>query len=268
MIKNTKLKIMIKKFTSIAICALLFMEGVMFYNHYSYAHHIAQAKGDIHMLKNTLENNIPNTGLKASVLGIFNMNNGKNNEIQLRNLSNKIVDSTEFAIEIADDIKAVKKLEKAINEINEVQLKSIDTIQRVIEKIEDESISEEVKITYSTAVSLKEKVNQANEEIRTALDNNQEKIEINIVTSKDRNHHGHEEEITENEEHPVKLSAVDIQTEKKKKEDVVQRAANTERIKIIEKGKNAERAAKKSRDLEKRIKKAQKERAAREKGEK
>ena len=258
--KNTKFKIIAKKFTSIAICALLFIEGMMFYNHNSYAYHVSQATGDIHMLENVLEGSSFNVGLKASVLEAFNIDNGKNNAIQLKNLSKKIVDSTEFAIEIADDIKVVKKLKKAINEISEVQLKSIDTIQKAVEKIEDRSIAEEAEIAYDTAVDLKEKVDKASKEIQNAIDNNQKKIEINIITNKDKNHHhGHEEEI-EAEQYGAGAVAANIRTQKKKEEDEIQRTANIERISLIEKG----QASQKSEELKRKMKKAQMERDTRE----
>jgi len=244
------------------VCVLLFMEGMMFYNHYSYAYHVSQATGDIHILENVLEGSSYNAGLKASILEAFNINDSKNNEVQFKNLSKKIVDSTEFAIEIADDIKVVKKLKKAINEISEVQLKSIDTIQKVIENIEDESIGKEVKMTYKTAMDLKEKVSEASKEIQIAIDNNRKKIEINIVTSKDKNHHDNDESEEENEDDQhIKYSAVDIQIKKKKEEDTIQRAANIERIQLIEKGKISQ----KSQELERKMEKAQREREAREK---
>jgi hypothetical protein len=262
LIKNTKFKIIAKKFTSIAICALLFIEGMMFYNHHSYAYHVSQATGDIHMLENVLEGSSSNVGLKASVLEAFNIDNGKNNEIQLKNLSKKIVDSTEFAIEIADDMRVVKNLKKAVNEISEVQMKSIDTIQKAVEKIEDESIAEEIEIVYDTAVDLIEKVDEASKEIQRAIDNNQKKIKINIVTSKDHGHHEHEEEI-EDEQYGAGAMAANIRTQKKKEEDAIQRIGNIERINLIEKGKVSQR----SEGLERRMEKAQRERAAREKQE-
>jgi len=265
LIKNIKPKIMIKKLTSILVCALLFIEGMMFYNHNSYAYHVSQANGDIHMLANVLEGNSSGTGLKASILEAFNMDSNSYNENQFKNLSKKIVDSTEFAIEIADDIKVVKKLEKAINEINEVQLESINTIQKAIEKIENKEVAEEVGIAYDTAVELEGKVSEAKKEIQTAIDNNQKKIEINIVTSKDKNHHnGHEDgdhKDSENEYDAILLVSADARTEKRKEEDTVQRNANIERINLIEKGKTSQKSA----ELKRRMEKAQRERAEREK---
>ncbi len=248
-----------KKLTSIIISIVFFAEGMMFYNHYSYAHHVNQAKGEMIYLQSLLEGDKKiGKGLKASVLEAFNIEINENeNEIRLKNLSKKIVDSTEYAIENADDIKKVSKLKKAIDEINELQTNSIDIIKNTMQKIEDESVNNEVGVIYNTAIDLKKKVNHASAEIQTAIDNNQKKIEINIHTSKDKKHHG--EEIKE-EEHEAKRNATDVRVEKKKEEDKIQRNANIERIKLIEQGKESQR----SQELARKMEQAQIERAKRE----
>lgn len=260
-----KLKNITKKLTSIIISIIFFAEGMMFYNHYSYAHHINQAKGELIYLQSLLDGDKKiGKGLKASVLEAFNVEINENeNDIKLKNLSKKIVDSTEQAIEIADDMKRVVKLKKAIDEINDFQTNSISIIENAIQKIEDESVNEKAKAVYDTAIDLKEKVNHAKKEIQTAIDNNQKKIEINIHTKLDKHHHGEIDKDESDDHKNTKQTANDIRIEKNKKEDAIQRNANIERIKIIEKGNSADKAAKKSRELEKRMEKAQRERAKR-----
>ena len=247
--------------TSIVISIIFFAEGMMFYNHYSYAHHINQAEGELIYLQSLLNDDKKvGKGLKASVLEAFNVEIDKNeNEIKLKNLSKKIVNSTELAIEIADDIKRVSKLKKAINEINELQTNSISMIENTMQKINDELVNKEIGTIYDTAVDLKEKVDHAKIEIQTAIDNNQKKIEINIPTKMDKNHH-HEEK-AEEIKHEIKHNATDLRIEKKKEEDKIERNANIERIKLIEKGKESQ----KSQELARKMEQAQRERAIREK---
>lgn len=260
-----KLKNITKKTTSIVIGIIFLAEGMMFCNHYSYSHHIEQAKGEIIYLQSLIDNDKKiGKGLKASVLGVFNIETDtKENDVKLKNLSKKIVNSTEHAIENADDIKKVSKIKKAIDEINKLQLSSIDIIENTMQKIEDESINKEMETIYDSAIDLKEKVSHAKIEIQTAINNNQKKININIYTKIDKNHHDEIKEDKSDNHENVKPTKNTKRIEKKKDDDKKQRDANIKRIKIIEKVKIAEKASKRSRELENRMKKAQRKRAKR-----
>lgn len=246
-----------KKFISIFLSTIFFVEGMMFYNHYSYAYHVDQAQSSLNELEQRLDDNAKDPALGASVLGIFALEDGLG-DVRLKQLAKKIVNSTEHAVENADDITRTQKLKTALDEIFTLQELEVDLISNALEKVEDESISEKIGHSYEKAVDLKEKVEVANLEVQEALENNQETIHINIVTSKDKDHgNSHDDEDEHDKDTPGWSTSERIQ--QKKEEDAHQREINRERILIIEEGK----AAKKSQELKNRINKAQQKRVAR-----
>jgi hypothetical protein len=233
-----------RKLVTCVLSVIFFFEGMLFYNHYSYAHHVDQISNSLDKLGEILDGNTSNKPLGASLLGIYEPENDFG-DIELRNLTRKIVNSTEYAIENADDITQTKKLKKAVDEIAEVQEREVDMIHNALEKVEADDISQEVETTYHKAVDLKEKVAEASVEIQTAIDNNQETIEIDIITDKDHAHgSGHHEKEEEHSAHTPHSNPNIERIEQQKLEDAAQREANRKRIMLIEEGREAQKAQK------------------------
>jgi len=177
-----------KKITTFVLSGIFFLQGIMFYNHYTYAHHVDQAKNSLRQLEDLLSNGTSNSLLGASVLNTFEAKDVFG-DIRLKHLTNKIINSTKYAIENADELTKVSKLKSAINEISELQVKEVKLIHTAMKSIENEVINQEVKHSYNIAVDLKNKVTEASKEIQKAIDENQELIKIDIKTSKDVNSH-------------------------------------------------------------------------------
>ena len=245
-----------RKLATCLLSITFFAEGMMFYNHYSYAHHIGEVKNDLSELAELLEGKEPERILGASLLDVYGVDDNFG-DIKLRNLTRKIVSSTQHAIENADDIKQTKKLKKAVDEISAVQADGVLMIESTIDKMESEDLSKEVEKTYDKALHLQEKVAQASEEIQVAIENNQETIDIDILTSKDKAHHeakeNHEEK---HEEAAIRNNATkpnpNLERILKQRElDAKQREANRKRIKLIESGKQAQETQKSKNRLSK-----------------
>jgi len=175
------------KVFTVFISLIFFAEGMMFYNHYSYTHHVDQVKDKLNQLEQILDGNTSKSPLGASLLGIYEPKDDFG-DIELRNLTKKIINLTEYAIENADDINEVKKLDRAISEIAAVQEKEVELFKQTMEKVEAEDIEKDIEHNYHKAVDLKDKVAEANTEIQEAIENDQEFIEIDIVTEKDKSH--------------------------------------------------------------------------------
>lgn len=235
-----------KQLITCALSVLFFLEGMMFYNHYSYAHHIDEAKDSIQKLEQILEDGSSSNPLGASLLGIFE---ARDNfvDIQYKHLTQKIINSTEMAIENADDITEVSKIKIAIDEISEVQKKEVSIIHKTLQKIEADDISQEVEADYSKAVVLKQKVVKATAQIQEAISNNQETIEINIVTDLDEPHSPEQHEEDKSSEESTNPSHSNPNLERirhQKMEDAAQREVNRKRIRLIEEGREAQKAQK------------------------
>ena len=236
-----------RKLVTCVLSVIFFLEGMMFFNHYSYAYHVQQAKDGLETLEKVLNKKDTGSPLGASLLGIYEPEDDFG-DIRLRNLSNRIVNSTEYAIENADDIRQVGKLKKAVDEITEVQERQVSAIHNALERVEAENISREVTATYEKAVDLKAKVAEATDEIQWAIDNHQDYIEIDIKTDKDESHGESGQDHKADQEH----GAVDTPHDnpnidrimRQKIEDAKQREANRERIRLIEEGREAQKAQK------------------------
>ena len=236
-----------RRLVSVLLSFVFFLEGMMFFNHYSYAYHVDQVRSDLEKLEEILEGEGTGTPLGASLLSIYEPTDDFG-DIRLRNLTSKIINSTEHAIENADEIHQVGKLKQAVDEIAEVQEQEVSIIGSALNKIEADDISREVTTTYKKAVDLKEKVTQAAAEVQTAIDNHQEYIEIDIVTDKDdphgRNHQNHDAD-QEHEEIDLPHDNPNIDRIMRQKiEDARQREENRKRIKLIEEGREAQKAQK------------------------
>jgi len=237
-------KIHRRKLVTCVLSFVFFLEGMMFFNHYSYAYHVDQVKNDLETLENLLEGNVTSAPLGASLLDIYEPTDDFG-DIKLRNLTDRIINSTEHAIENADELTQVGKLKKAVDEIAEVQEKEVSIIHNVIEEIEADDISREVETTYHKAVVLQDRVAVATAEIQTAIDSGQNYIEIDIVTDKDDSHgkkHHEEDEHDSNYQYHDNPNIDRIL--KQKDEDAAQREANRKRIKLIEEGREAQKAQK------------------------
>ncbi|MBN2307044.1 hypothetical protein JXD20_03605 [Candidatus Peregrinibacteria bacterium] len=233
-----------RKLVTCVLSFVFFLEGMMFFNHYSYAYHVDQVRDDLSKLEKMLEGNASSKPLGASLLDIYEPTDDFG-DIRLRNLTGRIVNSTEYAIENADELNQVSKLKKAVDEIAEVQEMEVNIIHDTLQKIETDDISQQVEATYNKAVVLKDRVAQATEEIQTAIDNNQQFIEIDIVTDKDDSHGKHAANHEEEEQEYVPHDNPNIdRILRQKVEDAAQREANRQRIKLIEKGREAQKAQK------------------------
>lgn len=232
-----------RKLVTCVISFVFFLEGMMFYNHHSYAYHVEQAQDNVKRLEGILEGKVSEKPLGASLLGIYEPTDDFG-DIKLRNLTGKIVNSTEYAIENADDIKITTKLKTAIDEIAGVQEKQVSVIHSAIAKIEADDISQEVTKTYEKAVDLKEKVAVATEEIELALENGQEYIDINILTDKEDSHgNGHDGDTERNATDGAPHSNPNLERiMHQKEEDAAQREVNRKRIRLIEEGRDAHKA--------------------------
>ena len=244
-----------RKLVTCILSFVFFLEGMMFFNHYSYAYHIDQARDDLEKLERILGEEKGTTNpLGASLLGIYEPED-EFSDIRLKNLTVKIVDSTEYAIENADDIRQVSKLKKAVDEITEVQEEQISAIHQAMDRIEAEDISHEVKTTYEKAVDLKAKVEQATATIQTAIDNHEDYIEIDIKTDKDESHGESGQDHNADQEHeeiyvPHDNPNID-RIMRQKIEDAKQREANRKRIRLIEEGRDAQKTQKQKNKLTK-----------------
>ncbi len=245
---NTRrFKTIARKLGTCALSIAFFAEGMMFYNHYSYAHHVEEAKSSITELEEILEGKGSENLLGASLLDAFEVDDNLG-DIKLRNLTRKIVSSTEHAIKNADDIKQTKKLKKAVDQISVVQNESVTMIESAMEKVESKDLGKEVEKTYDKALDLQEKVVQASEEIQVAIDNNQQTIDIEILADKSHGHHESEEDSEEHDEQVAEPAAVTRPNPnlerilKQREEDAKQREANRKRIKLIESGRQAKEA--------------------------
>lgn len=243
--KSNSAKTILRKLATCVLSLAFFLEGMMFYNHYSYAYHVNEVRNDLSELQNLLEDNEPKKVLGASILDVYEVKDDFG-DLRLKNLTKKIVNSTEYAIENADDIRQVHKLKKAVDEISEVQDEGVTMIHSAMEKVKTETISAEVKTTYDKAVDLREKVGKASLQIQAAIDNHQDTIEIDILTDKDEDHEGFQEEQGQTT-HAVTPGPTNPNLErilKQREEDAKQREANRKRIKLIEEGNEAQRAQK------------------------
>ena len=77
---------------------------MMFYNHYTYAHHLDQAKNGIDRLEEVLSKEVETSPLGASILNAFTVEDNLK-DIRLKHLTAKIVNATEYAIENADTLR-------------------------------------------------------------------------------------------------------------------------------------------------------------------
>lgn len=233
-----------RKVVTCALSLAFFMEGMMFYNHYSYAHHVDEVKDSLSELGDLLEGKEPKPALGASILEVYEVNDDFG-DIKLRNLTRKIVSSTQHAIENADDIRQTKKLKKAVDEISAVQNDGVIMIHSAMQKVET-AYRPDVETAYNKALDLQEKVTKASHKIQTAINDHQDTIEINILTDKDDDQHELQED------HEGNSEAAHVATPKpnpnlerilrQKEEDAAQREANRKRIQLIEKGNQAQSA--------------------------
>lgn len=255
------IEVSMKKIARVLLAGIFFVEGMMFYNHYSYAHHVEQAQSDLNELGQILENGLSPNPLKASVLSAFSPEDGLT-DMKLKYLSKRIVSSTEHAIENADDITKTSKLKTALDQIAVIQNEEVILIKSAITKVQDKSASLEIEAVHQKAVDLKDKVQLASVTVQEAIDNQQEEIEINIITSKDKDQHKETDSNVTNQEVPQspdatipKGNATDERIRRKKLEDEAQREANRKQIKVIEEG----RDAKHNQDLQARLIKQQRQ---------
>jgi hypothetical protein len=150
----------------------------------------------------------------------------------------------------------VKKLDQAISEIAAVQEKEVDLFKQTMEIVKAEDIEKDIEHSYHKAVDLKDKVAEANTEIQEAIENDQEFIEIDIVTEKDKSHDsgGHHEKHEKKKDttHVTPKKNANLERiEQHKRDDAKEREANRKRIKLIEKGRKAQKAQKMKNKLSK-----------------
>jgi len=222
---------------------IFFWEGMMFYNHYSYAYQIEQAQSSLNRLEDILDGKGSNNPLGASLLGIYEPKDAFG-DIEVRNLAKGIVSSTEYAIKNVEEVKQVSKLKNMVDEISGIQEKQVKVIHNALAKIESKDIGKEVEVTYDKAVGLQAKVTQASEVIQTAIDNHQETIEIDIMNSEESPQVEEQKEEVKEVKPTVSLHKNPIieRIDQQKIEDAKQREANRVRIKLVEEGWTAKRA--------------------------
>jgi len=245
-----------KLVTAILLAGLLLIEGLMYYNHYSYGYHLEKASGSLQQLEAMLEK-APSEGmLSASILNASPEESQELDENKLSRMANKAVKSTERALKNVDDLEDIDKLKSAIDEILTFQDHQIKVLESVSLTLENPEVIHEMTDTIDIAIELQEKTVQAKEKVESAIANNQETIQVVIIAEKEHQEHA-EGEVRSHDNTPEKeapnshaathsvdtparatdnshIDANQAYELEQKKKDEAQREANRQRILLIQ----------------------------------
>lgn len=180
------------RYIAVPVAMILIFVGVgIYYTQTSYAYHLNKAKSALI----ELESEIKGSPYQAYIIPRAMAANGVN-EDAIVILTNAVVSSTERAIEIAERIKNINKLQLAFIEINKVQEKEVEVLSDATEIVETEKTAGVVAMALSNTVEQKESVDKAVEMTKKAIKEKTQKIKVNIKTTADKQ----KEEIQSKEE--------------------------------------------------------------------